>query len=115
LSAKRDYLRISYGRYSFDLCAAPFGRDYFFSWWLVQRQPDAALLFGCLGIMAMPVLLLILIQIAGFVMAVLLFIIALAGGAFWLVGAARRGVGAVEDTVLAIPFVGQLYTRFLKP
>jgi hypothetical protein len=115
LSAKRDYLRISYGRYSFDLCAAPFGRDFFFSWWLVKRQPDAALLIGCLGIMALPVLLLLLWQMAGFFMGILLFIVVLGGAGLWIVGQARRGVGAVEDTILAIPFVGSLYTRFFRP
>ena len=115
LSGSREYLRISYGRYSFDLCAAPFGRDYFFSWWLVKRQPDAALLFGCLGIIAMPVALAILVQMAGVFMGFLLFMIVLALGAFWIVNAARAGNGAVEDAILAIPLISQLYTRFLKP
>src|SRR5689334_9321418 len=58
-SAKREYLRISHGRFSFDLCAAPFGKDYFFSWWLVKRQPDGAFLWACIGLVAIPVLLLI--------------------------------------------------------
>lgn len=115
LSSKREYLRISYGRYSFDLCAAPFGRDYFFSWWLVERQPDAALLVGCLGVMALPILLVICVQLAGFFFGILLFLVILAGALLWIVNAARRGMGAVEDTILAIPVVGNLYTRFFRP
>jgi hypothetical protein len=39
LSAKREYLRATYGRYSFDIAALPFGRDFFFSWWLTRRRP----------------------------------------------------------------------------
>jgi len=33
-SAKRQYLRVSYEQYVFDICAAPFGNDFFWSWWL---------------------------------------------------------------------------------
>ena len=115
LSASREYLRISYGRYSFDLCAAPFGRDYFFSWWLVKRQPDAALLFGCLGIIAMPIALAGFVQMAGVFKGFLLFLVVLACAAFWIVNTARDGNAAVEDAILAIPIVSFLYTRFLKP
>src|SRR4051812_48357748 len=43
---KREYLRISCGRYSVDISAFPFGRDFYFSWWLGRRAPNAAL--GCL-------------------------------------------------------------------
>lgn len=33
-STKRQYLRVSYEQYVFDICAAPFGNDFFWSWWL---------------------------------------------------------------------------------
>ena len=43
LTAKRDYLTISYkSDIYFAICAAPFGTGYFISWWLLQ-PPD-----GCL-------------------------------------------------------------------
>lgn len=31
-SAKREYLRVKYKEYFFDICAAPFARDFFVSW-----------------------------------------------------------------------------------
>ncbi len=34
LSPNREYLRIQYEDFAFDLCAAPFGTGYFVSWWL---------------------------------------------------------------------------------
>ena len=37
-SAKRMYLRISRREHIFDICAAPFGKDFFVSWWLGQRM-----------------------------------------------------------------------------
>jgi len=33
-STKRLYLRIHWKEYHFDICAAPFGNGFFFSWWL---------------------------------------------------------------------------------
>ena len=33
-SNKRQYLRVTYRQYVFDICAAPFGNDFFWSWWL---------------------------------------------------------------------------------
>lgn len=39
LSADREYLRIGRRRLVYDICAAPFGRDFFFSAWLVMLRP----------------------------------------------------------------------------
>ena len=33
-SAKREYLRVKWKKYIFDICAAPFGTGFFISWWL---------------------------------------------------------------------------------
>jgi hypothetical protein len=52
-TAKRDYLRIVYQDLNFELCAAPFGVDFFVSWWLLAK-PGC----GCLGLLG-PVALLI--------------------------------------------------------
>jgi hypothetical protein len=46
-SAKRMYLRISRRDHIFDICAAPFGGDFFVSWWLGEKmKPFAALVNG---------------------------------------------------------------------
>ena len=114
LSAKREYLRISHGRFSFDLCAAPFGKDYFFSWWLVKRGSGVAMPFGCLGVIALPIALFISMRIAGFLEGIILFMVLLAVSGAALLTSARSGSG-VEDMILAIPMVGRAYERFLKP
>jgi len=36
-SSNRDYLRIARGEYIFLICAAPFGTDFFVSWWGGQQ------------------------------------------------------------------------------
>lgn len=43
LSAKRDYFQVKRGELVFILCAAPFGIDFFVSWWLLEPA-------GCLSI-----------------------------------------------------------------
>src|SRR5688500_14045582 len=48
-SGKRIYLRVSREGLNFDICAAPFGTGYFFSWWLARIPlvlQDLVFLFG---------------------------------------------------------------------
>jgi hypothetical protein len=50
VSPNRDYLRIHRGDLDFDICAAPFGTDYFISWWLLEKPGCGCLPFlGILG------------------------------------------------------------------
>src|SRR5205085_2813704 len=35
-SAAREYLRIKHGDIVFDVCASPFGKNFFISWWLYE-------------------------------------------------------------------------------
>ncbi len=37
-SSSREYLRIKRGDLVFDVCAAPFGKDFFISWWLYETE-----------------------------------------------------------------------------
>lgn len=49
--AGREYLRVERGELKIDVCAAPFGTGFFFSWWLAGRRPAwwlALLLAGAL-------------------------------------------------------------------
>lgn len=45
LSASREYLRIKHGDIVFDVCAAPFGKDFFISWWLYESEGTMRKLF----------------------------------------------------------------------
>jgi hypothetical protein len=52
LSSKREYLRISKGRYNYYVCASPFGKSFFISWWLQENAntgANFAARFGRLG------------------------------------------------------------------
>ena len=51
-SSRREYLRISKGRYHYYVCASPFGKSFFISWWLQEDAHTAANVasrFGRLG------------------------------------------------------------------
>lgn len=45
LSAAREYLRIKHGDLVFDVCAAPFGKDFFISWWLYETTGAMRVIF----------------------------------------------------------------------
>jgi hypothetical protein len=115
LSAKREYLGVSYGRFRFDICAAPFGKDFFFSWWLAKRTPGFAALWGCATIIAVPLLVLAFIGTFGFFKGIFFAIAALVGGALVLKASLAEGWGAVEDAILAIPTLGIIYRKFFMP
>jgi hypothetical protein len=101
LSAKREYLRATYGRYSFDICAAPFGKDFFFSWWLTRRRPESALLMGCGAMIGLVVLLGLLVMATGYVIGFLLFFVALGAGWTLLSNGTIAGAEIIDDMMLA--------------
>jgi hypothetical protein len=116
LTARREYLRIKRGKLAFDLCAAPFGTGFFFSWWLAELPPTHALLwaililvaglgifgicvaqFGILGLFLGPLIVVGVVCLLGY-----------------LLRDGQLGPEA-EDIVLAIPFFGAFYEKLFKP
>lgn len=46
-SASREYLRVQHADLVFDICAAPYGKNFFISWWLYETESTmSALLKG---------------------------------------------------------------------
>jgi hypothetical protein len=113
-SGKRVYLRVSREGLNFDICAAPFGTGYFFSWWLAmipQIFLDFAVLLGaviwgfiCLWIASRQ-------DCSGVLTAPLLFLGVLFGAGFVV----RYGGLGWEPTVLSMPITGFLYGFFFRP
>ena len=124
LSAERIYLRVGRKQLGFDICAAPFGNGFFFSWWQGELPPSNFL--GCL-------VLLLAMSLAGYILhsfmgggeteetsrplfqilavGLLLFLLA-----FWAVGkAVRQGYLFSEDALLSMPLVGALYDFIFHP
>jgi hypothetical protein len=115
LSAKREYLRITRGRLTFDICAAPFGTSYFFSSWFAEQSLLHALFYACLVIFGMPILFLLSLTMFGILQGFILFMLALVGGVAYLRNAIQSAVAAVEEILLAMPVIGPIYYRLFKP
>lgn len=121
-SAKRQYLRIQCDRLVFDICGAPFGSGFFFSWWLGELHGAniftvIAVLIGFLiaGMIAISILSSVLTAIFGYYLGMLsvLFSIPVL---LWLLGMfVRTNPMGIEDTILEIPVVGPFYEHLFRP
>ena len=45
-SSSRRYLRVEWKEYRYDMCAAPFGKGFFVSWWLLYKNSILKILLG---------------------------------------------------------------------
>jgi hypothetical protein len=115
LSARREYLSVRYGRLTFDICAAPFGKDFFFSWWLTKRSPSASAFLGLLILVGLPILTLMLFASVGLLKTLLFSLIALVVTMAVLRHFLTAGSILVEDAILTMPIIGFLYLRFARP
>lgn len=110
-SAKREYLRIRRGRVAFDLCAAPFGGGFFFSWWR-YRMPPAHPFLALLAVLAV-------VPAAGYAAwkleGLLAAPVAVVAVVLVLGIAARNGVFGDDETILKLPIIGWLYERLFSP
>lgn len=112
VSARREYLRVVRGRLRFDICAAPFGTGFFFSWWLTEAPPKGNLSFAFVLVVLGLLILFVLTKILGAVMGFLAMIIAVPL-VLWFIGyAIRQGQVYPEEKILAVPVIGPLYERF---
>ncbi|HLW78526.1 MAG TPA: hypothetical protein VKU44_02910 [Terriglobia bacterium] len=121
-SGKRTYLRVSREGLNFDICAAPFGTGYFFSWWLARISRvllDFSFIFvylivgfmlyramsgdsqngepshGCAGVFLTPLIFFGLLLGLGFLV--------------------RYGDMGAEPTVLSMPITGFFYGLVFRP
>ncbi|MHB1210585.1 MAG: hypothetical protein ACYC1I_12910 [Acidimicrobiales bacterium] len=115
LSAQRAYLGVSYGRLRFDICGAPFGKDFFFSWWLVKRTPGFAALWGCATTLGLLQIVLVAGATTGYFRSFFYALVAIVVAGTLLRSNAADRWNVVEDTILATPVIGLLYTKFVKP
>jgi hypothetical protein len=124
-SANRAYMRIHRGKYAFDICAAPFGTGFSFSWWFTEPPLKFALLYTLGFFFALLIALNVAFAI-GAAMGAVMGLGSFLGGScgaligvpaiLWLLGnAVRQGSIRGESTVLAVPIVGWIYERVFSP
>lgn len=115
-SAKREYLRVERGNVAFDICAAPYGSGFFFSWWLSRLGPKHPFLyllsFAAVVIIGPPVLALPFRQSCGYFFMLPLMLLAVIVG---LAALARNEIFGPEEDILGIPIIGWLYDKIFSP
>jgi hypothetical protein len=114
LSDNREYLRMQRERLTFDVCAAPVGVNYFFSYRFYLEEVKVSpwqiavilialwfLLYGSiryLGLFLGPTLLLMLLVLLGWTMR----------------NAIGLGLRDLDTTLLALPVIGPIYERYFR-
>lgn len=115
-SAKREYLRIERRNVAFDICAAPYGNGFFFSWWLTRVGPKHPFLYliGFLVIIfvAPPLISIPFRNSCGYLFAVPVAALAVIAGLAFL---ARQEAFGPEDHILAVPVLGWIYNTIFGP
>ncbi len=111
-SAKREYLRVRRGRLVFDICGAPFGNGFFFSWWLGELRSGPAKL---LGIFAAFLLLLWIGFKISFLMGTFTLLVVIPAILWFLARNPPGELAGWDDPLLVIPFFGILYERWFRP
>ncbi len=114
LSHKREYLRVVRQRQCFDICAAPYGVDYFFS--LRELVIPAvvtvrALLATTLGVLFLAVLLL---QLLGLMLGVFLLLFLLGFGVWFLFNVLKLGLTKVDAALMKIPVLNAVYLTWFR-
>ena len=116
LSADRVYLRVSRGRYLYDICAAPFGTGFFFSSWMAEKRPSP--LWAIIAFLALPFVL-----VWAFIF--LIFFAGTTGFMLWGAGVVTGMIlffiflskeeSTFADYVFVVPYVGPYLEKIFRP
>ena len=114
LSDKRTYLRMTRERLVFDICAAPFGTNYFYSCRFAELPVKisivaiAILLFGLLFIGYES------LRMFGFFLSCFFGVAILAFGVYALRNLVSLGLSDLDASLLKMPLFGPVYERFFR-
>ncbi len=114
LSHKREYLRLKRERLVFDICAAPFGTSYFFSFRFVELplgiKPLELMVFliGCALVFGL------LAKFMGIVWGLIAFLAIIGGSIYVMRNALTLGIQNLDADLLKVPVIGPLYEILLR-
>jgi len=114
LSAKREYLRMKRERLTFDICAAPVGINYFFSY----RFYVEPVVVGVREILAVLIVLSLLfigsMRFVGILVGPFILMVACVVFAWLMRNAVGMGLRDLDATLMKIPAIGPIYERFFR-
>ena len=112
LSAKRLYLRLTREKWVFDICAAPFGTGFFFSY----RFTELPLQIIPLLVLALVVLVIgaVFAKVLGFFFGFLVYAFVLVLFSWCLKNLPRFQLPDLDSFMIRVPGLGDIYERFLR-
>jgi len=115
LSSKREYLRLARERLVFEICAAPFGTGFFYSFRLAEipLTIDPLAIFLVLGVSL--IALLVLASVFGLIWGGIILVLTGVVLLFLMRTAIARGLGDVDRVLMKTPLVAPLYEMYLRP
>lgn len=114
LSDKRLYLRLKRERLVFDICAAPFGTSFFFSFRLVELPLGIKLIQLAVLFLGSLIFFGILCAILGITLACVLMFFLTLGGMFLMRNLVTLGLKDIDATLIKIPIIGTFYECFFR-
>lgn len=114
LSDNREYLRLRRERLVFDICAAPFGTSYFFSFRFVELPLVIKPLDLIVFLVGLAILLVLLAKLLGTFWGFITLIL-IVGFSIWVArNAISLGMKDLDASLLKTPVIGPLYEIFLR-
>lgn len=114
LSDKRLYLRLKRERLVFDICAAPFGTSFFFSFRLVEQPLGIKPLQIIIFFIGLLIAFGILSAIIGLTKAFILMLFLMIGSVFLMRNMIAMGLQNLDASLIKIPIIGSLYECFFR-
>jgi hypothetical protein len=114
LSDKRAYLRMTRERLVFDICAAPFGTNYFYSCRFAQLPVQVSVFAIIILFLAGIFLFASAVRIFGFFLTCFLGAALLVIGVYTLRNLLSLGLADLDATLLKLPLFGPVYERFFR-
>ncbi|HEU5124828.1 MAG TPA: hypothetical protein VFW05_12275 [Verrucomicrobiae bacterium] len=114
LSHKREYLRIIRQRQLFDICAAVFGKDYFFS----IREAQIPVVIDIRSVLSLLIGLfltfMLSVNLLGLVFGAIAWLFLLSFGAWFLFNVLKLGLTKADTMLLQMPVLGAFYEAWFR-
>ncbi|HYE33234.1 MAG TPA: hypothetical protein VEH27_17535 [Methylomirabilota bacterium] len=114
LSDKREYLRLKRERLVFDICAAPFGTSYFFSFRFVELPLGVKPLEAFIFFLGLLVAFGLLKQALGTIKGMLTLLLGLAAACYLMRNAVALGLKDLDASLLRTPVIGPIYEALFR-
>ncbi len=114
LSHKREYLRVVRQRQVFDICAASFGKDYFFTLREAEIKPPLSFATFLIFLLALSMLFTWSVSSFGFMAGAINFVALLAIGFFLMWNALRMELPRLDGLFTRLPVIGPVYETFFR-